>query len=229
MQDLSWFRELLDRSRKTEPHDPSSLVRWLEYQRAQSGFSAELIGLREVRRWGPDKQGNIVHESGQFFSIEGVRIQFSAGREVASWDQPIFNQKDGGILAIVCRQVGEQIEFLLFAKSEPGNIGALQLAPSIQATWSNLNRAHGGSLPPLADLLLDDAPVRVVYKAFHNEEGGRFWRKSNSNQLVLLNGDGNDLDLDENRFIWASLSQIKGLMLFDNIVNPFVKTILAPL
>ena len=30
-------------------------------------------------------------------------------------------------------------------------------------------------------------------------------------------------------FCWASLSQIKELALMDNVLNPFVKTILAPL
>jgi oxidase EvaA len=30
-------------------------------------------------------------------------------------------------------------------------------------------------------------------------------------------------------FYWASLSQIKELALMDNVLNPFVKTILQPL
>jgi hypothetical protein len=30
-------------------------------------------------------------------------------------------------------------------------------------------------------------------------------------------------------FCWASLGQIKELVLMDNVVSPFVKTILAPL
>jgi dTDP-4-dehydro-6-deoxy-alpha-D-glucopyranose 2,3-dehydratase len=30
-------------------------------------------------------------------------------------------------------------------------------------------------------------------------------------------------------FCWASLSQIKELALIDNVVSPFVKTIVAPL
>ena len=34
---------------------------------------------------------------------------------------------------------------------------------------------------------------------------------------------------DMTMFCWASLSQIKELALMDNVLNPFVKTILLPL
>ena len=70
--------------------------------------------------------------------------------------------------------------------------------------------------------------MRVVYRAEHNEEGGRFWRKSNENVVVFVDDEG-VIETDLRMFCWASLSQIKELTLMDNIVSPFVKTILAPL
>ena len=120
------------------------------------------------------------------------------------------------------------LQFLLGAKAEPGNIGILQLSPSIQSTGSNIKRAHGGKHPPLLEVLTAERGVRIVYRAQHNEEGGRFWRKTNENIVAFLDDEG-VIATDLSWFHWASLSQIKELALMDTVLNPFVKTILAPL
>jgi oxidase EvaA len=87
---LDWFRERIARSRGIEPSDPAPLLAWLERQRSTIQFRAELIGLDEVRGWSRDDKGNVRHQTGQFFAIEGVRIESGDLREVASWDQPIL-------------------------------------------------------------------------------------------------------------------------------------------
>ena len=90
--------------------------------------SVDLIGLDEVRDWSRDDKGNVRHKSGQFFGIEGVRTESGALREVASWDQPIYTQPEGGILGLIAREhAAKSVEFLLNAKAEPGNIGVLHL------------------------------------------------------------------------------------------------------
>ena len=146
-----------------------------------------------------------------------------------SWDQPIFTQPEGGVLGLFARETPDRgVEFLLHAKAEPGNIGILQLGPTIQSTWSNIRRAHAGKPPPMVDALTAGSGVRIVYRASHNEEGGRFWRKSNVNIIAFVD-DERVIENDMTMFCWASLSQIKELALMDNVLNPFVKTILAPL
>jgi len=40
--------------------------------------------------------------------------------------------------------------YLVQAKAEPGNYGLVSLSPSVQATFSNLERAHGGRAPTFA-------------------------------------------------------------------------------
>ena len=223
------FRALLAESAKRESKDPAPVITWLEARRAVTTFSPELIPLAEVRGWARDEAtGNIRHHTGEFFSIEGVRTSAAVTREVSSWDQPILNQKEGGVLGILCRNHHGIIEFLIQAKAEPGNIGILQLCPTLQSTMSNLKRAHGGKRSPLADMLLDDTLAEVVYQANHNEEGGRFWRKSNTNRLVMARDPDFD-DVDHDNFHWCTLGQVKTLMLHENLVSPFVKTILAPL
>ncbi len=58
--------------------------------------------------------------------------------------------------------------------------------------------------------------MRFVYRAEHNEEGGRFWRKSNENIIAFLD-DESVIETDMTMFCWASLSQIKELALMDNV------------
>jgi oxidase EvaA len=228
--DIIWFLDLLTASRAVEDHDTAPLLDWLEQKRKNPAFTARLIGLSELQSWHTaEDDGNIRHQSGSFFSVEGVRVTSTGLREVNNWDQPIFNQQEGGILALICREEEGKILFLLNAKAEPGNIGTFQFAPTLQATWSNLRRAHQGARPAFAEVILGEAPARLVYSALHNEEGGRFWMKTNSNQLYMVDLNETDLTYNEDQYIWASLSQIKGLALVDNVLNPFVKTIIAPL
>jgi oxidase EvaA len=226
---LDWFRERLAASRAIEPKDPAPILAWRERQRLSIQFKADLIGLDDVRGWSRDAHGSVRHKSGQFFGVEGVRIESGDLREVASWDQPIYTQPEGGILGLIAREcAGRGVEFLLQAKAEPGNIGVLQLCPTIQSTWSNIKRAHAGKRPPMVEVLTAETGVRIVYRAEHNEEGGRFWRKSNENIIVFLDDEG-VIETDMTMFYWTSLSQIKELVLMDNVVSPFVKTILMPL
>lgn len=226
---LDWFRERLAASREIEPKDPAPILAWREDKCNSIQFKADLIGLDDVRGWSRDERGNVRHASGQFFGVEGVRIESGNLREVASWDQPIYTQPEGGILAMVAREAaGRGVEFLLQAKAEPGNIGVLQFCPTIQSTWSNIRRAHAGKRPPMVEVITAEAGVRIVYRAQHNEEGGRFWRKSNENIVAFLD-DERVVETDLTLFCWASFSQIKELALMDNLLSPFVKTILLPL
>src|SRR5439155_5617783 len=136
---LDWFRERLASSRGIEPKDPAPLLAWRERQRGSIRFNAQLIGLDEVRDWSRDAKGNVRHKSGQFFGVEGVRVESGNLREVASWDQPIYTQPEGGILGLVARETSDSgVQFLLYAKAEPGNVGVLQLSPSVQRTVANI-------------------------------------------------------------------------------------------
>jgi oxidase EvaA len=225
---LDWFRERLAASRANELKDPAPILAWREAHRSSIRFKSDLIGLDQVRDWSRDEQGNVRHKSGQFFRIEGARVESGDVREVATWDQPIMTQSDGGVLAMVARETEKGVEFLLQAIAECGNIDVLQLGPTVQSTWSNIRRAHAGRRPPMLEVVFAEAGVRTVYRANHNEEGGRFWKKSNENVVVFLD-DENVIETNMKMFYWASLSQIKELALKDNVLNPFVKTILMPL
>ena len=80
----------------------------------------------------------------------------------------------------------------------------------------------------MLEVLTATSGVRIIYRAEHNEEGGRFWRKSNENIIVFVD-DGGVIQSEMTMFYWASLSQIRELAVIDNVLSPFVKTIIAPL
>ena len=100
-----------------------------------------------------------------------------------SWTQPILTQKHGGVLAFISRIVKNKVEFLIDAKTEPGDDSNIKLCPSFQATQSNMNRAHGGKLPNFYEIVIKLNKAKLIYSTSHNEEGARFWKKSNLNVM----------------------------------------------
>lgn len=219
------------KSKEKEQIDVRPVIEWLERKRKQKKVKIKLVPISALKQWEYDPgEGIIRHKKGRdyFFTVEGVSIMGASGREVLEWDQPIFNQKEGGILVILCQERENTVKFLLHAKFEPGNIKKLQLAPTIQATQSNLKQHHGGKKPRFSEYW-GHPKSTIIYKALHNEEGGRFWQKSNINALVLVDKDKKLMVSGADDYIWLTLGEIKKLMLYDNIVNPYVKTILSPL
>jgi oxidase EvaA len=71
-------------------------------------------------------------------------------------------------------------EFCIQAKAEPGNIGTLQLSPTLQATRHNLDKVHQGKATPFAGILSGTQPASLVFSVAQNEDVGRFWRKENA-------------------------------------------------
>lgn len=228
-ESIAWLRERLQASLSLEPKDPAEILDWLEARRKDVPFSAELIALSEVAGWQQADNGNIYSDTGQFFRIEGVRVRSAPGlREISGWDQPIFTQSDGGVLALLCRETRRGIEFLLQAKADPGNVGYLQFCPTIQSTWENIRGLKGAKRAPFAECLDPSDNIRTIYRSKHNEEGSRFWQKSNENMILFVE-DTSRLTINEATYRWASLSQIKAMTLLDNVVGPYVRTAIAPL
>lgn len=220
------FRELIESNTKKESKSITEILRWRKKLLKKNNIKSKLINIDQCEDWSLDKNNNISHKSGQFFKIQAVKITGASKREVKSWTQPIFTQKHGGILAFISRYTKKRgVEFLLEAKTEPGDGNDIKIAACFQATQSNINRAHGGRLPKYYDIVIEQKGAKLIYCAAHNEEGARFWKKSNLNLIVMLNNPYDRRITGEN-YKWASLTQIKKISLLNNIINPFVKTIL---
>lgn len=226
LKKLNSFKKEMKKYEHLEKTDISSILKWVKARQKKVKTVSKLINLNQCKDWFLDKNNNLYHKSTQFFKVKGVETKGAAGREVKSWTQPILTQKHGGVLAFISRQSKKYgTQFLIDAKIEPGDDSILKISPSFQATQSNMNRAHGGKRPKFYDIVIQNKGAELIYYTIHNEEGARFWKKSNWNVIVKLKNP-NDKRIKGDNYRWVSFKQIKKLALKNRYVNPFVKTIL---
>jgi len=197
---------------------------WLNALKKKTIFKVLQIPLKNVLGWYFDDNQNMRHQSGKFFSIEGVRVKTNVGL-VKEWSQPIINQPEVGILGILCKKHEGILYFLMQAKFEPGNVNLIQISPTVQATKSNYSQVHEGSLPPYLEHFLDTKGKKIIVDQLQSEQGARFFRKRNRN-VILEIPEETEMKLLEN-YCWLTLGQIKRLMKIDNIVNMNTRTVLS--
>ena len=204
------------------------IIEWFKKKRDESDMIVEEIGINDLDKWNVDpNSGNIKHESGGFFEVIGIKASNTFDREVGKkgWTQPMIAKNPGGILGILMKKINGIPHYLLQAKAEPGNIRKLQLSPTLQATTSNLLKAHGGSKPLFAEYFDEENNPKIIYAKWQSEDGGRFHLKSNYNMIVEVKED-EELKIPDS-FIWVTLYQIKQLMKIENFVGPHVRGIIS--
>ena len=204
---------------------------WYEDKLSEENMAVSVIPLDECRGWTINDK-KIYHESGEFFSIEGLRVENSGNREVGDrgWDQPIIKQVgfDGGILGIIRKRFKGIPHYLIEAKAEPGNPYLVQMSPTLQATFSNIKQSHKGRTPSYLDFFEhpDKYSAIIHYKQWLAEDGGRLYNKRNLNMLIEIPETYN-IDLEGDSFIWMNLYQIKQCLLRDTWINPHIRGIIS--
>jgi len=205
---------------------------WFSDKQKAADIIIEDIPIKEVKDWIVDTDtGNIYHKSKEFFIVHGVRVKTKSREIRYGWDQPIIEQVgyDGGLLGIIRKRFEGVPHYLCEAKMEPGNYGKIQLSPTLQATFSNINKAHEGRKPYFVDFFENTQQYdgfEVLFDAWLAEDGGRFYLKRNRGLLVEVPEDF-ILEIPNDNFIWLSLYQIKKLLKEDAWVNPHIRGILA--
>ena len=168
------------------------IIKWFNKKREESDMIVEEIGVKDLQKWNiQEETGNLFHDSKGFFEIIGVKVSNTFDREVGKegWTQPMIAKNPGGILGILMKKINGIPHYLLQAKAEPGNIGKLQLSPTLQATTSNLLKAHGGKRPLFAEHFNESNNLKIIYAKWQSEDGGRFHLKSNYNMIVEIKED----------------------------------------
>jgi oxidase EvaA len=196
---------------------------WFAEQRRVNRFEVTPIPLDRLRGWHfRPETGDLVHDTGRFFSIEGISVRTDFERE-RQWTQPIINQPEIGILGILAKEFDGVLHFLMQAKMEPGNINTVQLSPTVQATRSNYIGVHGGRPITFIEYFADRSRGTAIVDVLQSEQGAWFLRKRNRNMLVEVRGDVPE----HPGFRWLTLGQINRLMRVDNIVNMDARTVLS--
>lgn len=205
---------------------------WLESHRDNPPMRVERIALNECRGWMSEQgTGNIISTTGDFFVVEGVRVSHDNSREASSgWDQPIVTQIgfDGGILGMLRQRHSSVPHYLVEAKAEPGNPGIVQLSPTLQATFANLRRSHGGRAPHFAEFFNPDPEKfgSTLLDRWVSEDGGRLMNKRNRVMLVEVHPDVS-VPFPP-RFRWMTLFEIQSLLVDDSaFVSPHVRSLLS--
>ena len=219
LDDLSLFYNLSD------------VKKWFREKRKLSLMTTKKIGLNRLNNWKKTNKGDIYHISNEFFVVHGVRT-FTSIRETNEkfWDQPILAQVglDGGLLGLIRKRFNGIPHYLCEAKFEPGNYGKAQISPTIQATFSNIKRAHKGAKPEFTDLFLNMKKKNflVLFDSWMAEDGGRMYKKRNRSILLEI-PEKQKIKLPSNNFIWLSLYQIKALLKENAWINPHMRGIIA--
>lgn len=197
---------------------------WLEEKKSNTHHFIQEIPFSKLENWEfEETTGNLVHCSRKFFSIEGIHIKTNWGN-VKEWSQPIINQPEIGFLGIITKKIEGVLYFLMQAKIEPGNINAVQISPTLQATKSNYTQVHKGNPPQYLEYFIEKRiDVNVLLDQLQSEQGARFLKKRNRNIIIEVTSD---IDVKED-FCWLTLGQLKELLTHDNIINMDTRTVIS--
>ncbi|MBC8290882.1 MAG: NDP-hexose 2,3-dehydratase family protein [Planctomycetes bacterium] len=223
---MNSISQLFRKSSLTEENrfiSTAGILDWVQERRDSTAVRIEKTAFDKLDKWlFDDELGTLRHETGQFFSIDGIRVRTNYGT-VPEWTQPIINQPEVGYLGIIAREIDGILYFLMQAKVEPGNIDRVQVSPTLQATKSNYTQVHKGKGQEFLKYFLDRRRNRVLFDQLQSEQGARFLKKRNRNIIILVN---EDVPHDEN-YQWMTLRQIKLLLMHNNIVNMDTRTVVS--
>ncbi|MEX2428348.1 MAG: NDP-hexose 2,3-dehydratase family protein [Bacteroidales bacterium] len=194
---------------------------WIKEQNKKVAVNIQRTSFSKLKGWYADDR-RIFHETGKFFSIDGIRV-ITNWSKIKQWDQPIINQPEVGYLGFIVKEINGVLHFLLQAKIEPGNVNYVQLSPTLQATRSNYSQVHRGKVPLYLDYFKNASEAQILLDQLQSEQGARFLKKRNRNIIIKVE---DEIPLFDN-FIWVTLGQIKNLMQNDNIVNMDTRTVIS--
>jgi NDP-hexose 2,3-dehydratase len=218
--------DLADRlavSAARRPDGTAPLESWIDARRRRSPFQVERVPFDELHGWRfAPGSGDLVHDSGRFFSVQGIQVQTDYG-PVPEWSQPILDQPDRAILGILAREIDGVLHFLMQAKMEPGNENTVQISPTVQATPSNYLRAHNGRCASYVEYFAEPGRGRVLVDVLQSEQGSWFRGKRNRNVVMEITGVVEHHD----DFVWLTLGELYALLRLPNVVNMDSRTVLS--
>ena len=198
------------------------VLQFYDLQRKSNPAKVEKKALTTLSKWEISDQ-KISHESGSFFEIIGISTTNSSSREVGNkgWDQPIIQEKNnkGGLLGLIRTKINGLPHYLVDAKFEPGNFQDIQLSPTLQATFSNIERAHGGNPPSYLEFFRDyELKENYIFNNWMTEDGGRLYKKRNLGLVKFVEFE--EIGPLKSSFIFLSRHQITTLSKTNSIINP---------
>jgi oxidase EvaA len=204
----------------SQPPVSAAIPEWIARHATASGLSVRAIRFEQCEHWSFD-DGVLRHRSGRFFSVIGYRC-LSGPPHLQGLQLPMIDQPEVGILGFLVRRGAPGWEWLLQAKTEPGNVGGTQVGPSVQATLSNYMQVHGGRPTQMLDAFA--GRPRALTDVQQSEQGDRFLAKYNRNMVVEVAADFQSPD--EASWRWFPAAALRAALLQDYVFNTDARSVL---
>jgi oxidase EvaA len=201
----------------------ASAITWLRDRRMQSDLVVRRVDLARCDGWSL-VGGELRHDSGRYFQLVAIR-ELEARTGSRPERRTMIRQLEVGTLGFLVRERAGTAEWLVQAKTEPGNVRGTQLAPTVQATASNQDRVHGGASTRFVDWLLDTSSGVTRSDLLASEQGWRFLGKQNRNVVVTTDPTTGPLDGDAWR--WLDRATLRALLGRDFTVNTDARSVIA--
>lgn len=188
-----------------------------------SAFSCVPLPFDQSREW-RFEDGILRHMSGGFFAVAGLVTEARCAA-LDRKEQLILLQPQSSIIGFLMRRAAGRRELLFQGRVEPGNVGVMQLAPTVQSTEANYKQLHGGGPTPFIEWFTKRHVGRVIIDELQSEEGTRYYGKSNRNVVIEVPADV-ELELAPN-FRWYSVETLRPLAASSNVINTDARSVLA--
>ncbi len=193
---------------------------WIKDYRISIQYKIIRTSIEELKEW--NSHDNIISRpDNSFFSIKTIR---PTNKNNGFNPSIIIDQPEIGVLGFLMNGYGDDIQILLQAKSEPGNIHLTQIGPTVQATVSNYKRKHNGGETHFINLFLDNKIPKEI-SILQSEQGNRFFNKYNQNAILRVS----DLREYENfsNYKWFSFNHIIQQIDQDFLFNTDFKSVIS--
>lgn len=197
------------------------IMHWVDEKNKNLKVNIKKVKFSYDGFWFYDEiDGYIKNRNNSFFQLAGFQ---EIEEDQIIGEQPIILQNEIGYLGIICKKINGELNFLMQAKIEPGNVNKIQISPTIQATKSNFTRRHGGKSPAYLEYFVNATDYNIIVDQIQSEQSSRFYKKRNRNIIIEVDDEIEVLDSHK----WMTLGQIKKLMEIDNLVNMDTRTVIS--
>jgi dTDP-4-dehydro-6-deoxy-alpha-D-glucopyranose 2,3-dehydratase len=197
----------------------ASAITWLRDRRMQSDLVVRRVDLARCDGWSL-VGGELRHDSGRYFQLVAIREL-----EARTGSRTMIRQLEVGTLGFLVRERMGTVEWLVQAKTEPGNVRGTQLAPTVQATASNQDRVHGGASTRFLEWFRDTPSGKMRSDVLASEQGWRFLGKQNRN--VVVTSDPTAEPADGGAWRWLDRATVRTLLGRDFTVNTDARSVIV--
>lgn len=180
-----------------------------------------ITSLLDIANWKVTDNGVFSQQKADF-SVRQYQISID-GREITSWDQPLFVAEGIAELALLTRNHNGVREFLIKLQPEIGTLDSVEYGPTIQ--WETTKR--GKPVDDVEKIYANQLSFNqgIIRKTLLSEEGGRFYHEQNLN--VIMEVDDNAIQDLPDEYLWVNYSTLNYVIQVNNVLNIQLRNLIS--